>query len=93
MASATVATAVKTKSRRPTLSQNVSGLASVYLNEFIQITHEYKKNDKMLINIYEKTYQIEDRNQLQEIFTLYLTNDDVVDPISKWCDEHLKVSE
>ena len=67
------------------------GVIIVNLRPGVQITHSYRKNNRMEIIFIEDQshYEITSEKELESIYRIHLSNTNFIQPARKWCDEHL----
>lgn len=74
------------------VTQDDSGNTIVNLRPKISIVHNYKKNNSMKISFAETndTFVIPSKNDLEEIYRLHLTNENLEHILIEYCKTHLK---
>lgn len=74
------------------VTQNENGTTTINLRPQIQITHNYKKKNQMLIIFTEDQvrYLISTKVELQEIYRLHLSNVDLENVLRHYCEDWLK---
>lgn len=76
------------------VEQTTDGIVvvNVRINPNIQITHNYKKKDEILIifNDINEKFKLASDNQLEEIYKLHLGNINLTEPLHRYCEENLQ---
>lgn len=72
--------------------QNETSIITVNLRKNIQITHDYKKGNRVeiIFTIDQKRYLVEDHNDLQEFCIIHLQNQQCEQKMRKYCESHFK---
>lgn len=73
------------------VEQTEDGIVIVKLRPKIDITHNYKKRDRMEIIFKDdnKRYLIHDHKILKEIYTLHMQNEEVMLLLHQYCESNL----
>ena len=74
------------------ITQGTNGTVSVDLRDNINIVHNYKKNNSVVLTFKDdqKKYLITSDHDLEEIYKLHLTHPNVEVVLRKYCSDHLK---
>lgn len=74
------------------VTQDESGHTEANLRPNIYITHDYNGNNLMLLTFKEtrEFYKINTKDELEEIFRLHLTNENLEVPLRAYATESLK---
>jgi hypothetical protein len=74
------------------VTQDESGHTEANLRPNIYITHDYNGNNLMLLTFKEtrEFYKIKTKDELEEIFRLHLTNENLEVPLRAYATESLK---
>lgn len=74
------------------ISQTSNDMIIVNLRDNIQITHCWKKNDRMevIISDDQSHYIIPDQQHLEEIYRLHLSEENLTSVLKEYCDNNLE---
>ena len=74
------------------ITQDGSGKTIINLRPQIQIIHNYKKKNQMILTFTEDQtrYLVPSKLELQEIYRLHLSNVDLEHVLRKYCEEKLQ---
>lgn len=72
--------------------QDSTSIIRVNLRKQIQVTHDYKKGNRVEITFLTDgaRYVVEDHNQLQDVCLIHLQNKVCEQKMRKFCDEHFQ---
>ena len=74
------------------VSQDTNGRTEVVLRPQIIIRHDYNANNSMMLTFVEtnEAYIIKTKEQLEEIFRLHLTSENLETPLRSYANENLE---
>lgn len=77
------------------VTQDETSVVVMNLRPQIQVTHDYKKQDRIEIIFRDDNtrFFVEDHNALQEVFSIHLSNKDCVQLIREYAEKHFKKCE
>lgn len=72
------------------ITDNGAGVISVILRTGVVVTHNYKKGNQVAITFTEDgtTYEIETQQQLEDIFAIHMTNQNLIQPARNYCKDN-----
>lgn len=71
--------------------QDENGNVNIALRSQIKLSHNYKKNEMVILFIDDNTtFKFSSRQELEEIGRIHLANKDAVEPLRRYCEEHLE---
>lgn len=73
------------------VEQNNTPVITMHLRKDIDITHNYKRGNRLEIILHNTDkYLIPDGNYLEEIIRIHLMNKDPIIPIKRYCEKYFK---
>lgn len=67
-----------------------NGKVIVNLRKGVELTHDYKKGNRMEIHFEgDRWYEIPSENELEILYRMHLANTNFIQPAIKYCDDNL----